>query len=98
MFAWLGQAQPLLYLSARFAVYSSGWACPSHANQPCPLRTVRYKKMTYTLLQHKHIYGFCSTTAYDSGVKSGMQGLHTHENPRALFYVLEVSLLHSCMF
>src|SRR5438874_11610615 len=36
--AWLGQAQPLLYLSVRFAVYSSGWACPSHAkNDVSPL-------------------------------------------------------------
>jgi len=30
--AWLGQAQPLLYhAKALVAVYSSGWACPSHA-------------------------------------------------------------------
>jgi len=32
--AWLGQAQPLLYYAkALVTVYSSGWACPSHAKQ-----------------------------------------------------------------
>ena len=31
LFAWQGQAQPLLYDAKVFmAVYSSGWACPCH--------------------------------------------------------------------